>query len=186
VNNPGHFSYFRGASNDAAGIIAGPYLYTFNRWSLAFTADLGVDAVITPLENNRQNLERTVSPGRRGFALITLFARPALFRIRADMRAISGMEEFSGGRGEEFRLLAGREGSQVIPETPFSIVDKRPFLETSGFHRFILDLSGPPLKKKDYRALMTAYQSAAPIPGISRFNWKDGFFHDDAGEGKNS
>jgi putative protease len=90
------------------------------------------------------------------------------------------MEEFSGGRGEEFRLLAGREGSQVIPEKPFSIVDKRPFLETAGFRRFILDLSGPPLKKKDYRALMTAYQSASPIPGISRFNWKDGFFHDDA------
>ncbi|GHU84447.1 peptidase U32 [Spirochaetia bacterium] len=195
VNNPGHFALFRGPGAQAAGgsagsirdqagtcglkppaLIAGPYLYTFNRWASAFVASLGADAVITPLENNRQNLERTVSPGRRGFTFVTLFAYPALFRIRADLGRVYSFRGFQDSRGEPFRLISETDGSQVIPEKPFSIVDKRPFLEEAGFRRFILDLSGPPLKKKDYRTLMTALKSAAPLPDISRFNWKDGFY----------
>jgi putative protease len=197
VNNLGHFALFRNnaapgskaaLSGDAAALppgkmpprpaalIAGPYLYTFNRWAASFVCSLGARAFITPLENNRQNLERTVSPGCRSLALVTLFARPALFRIRASLERQYGFGLFEDSRGEQFRLLAGGGGSRVIPETPFSIVDKRPFLEEAGFRRFVIDLSGPPVKKKDYKKLMDALRDAAPLPGISRFNWKDGFY----------
>ncbi|MDR0710065.1 MAG: U32 family peptidase [Spirochaetaceae bacterium] len=191
VNNLGHFALFRntaalfkggaartgnGAAKPAA-LIAGPFLYTFNRWAAAFVSSLGVAAFITPLENNRQNLERTVSPGRRSLTMITLFARPALFRIRASLDRQYDFGVFEDGRGEQFRLLAGGDGgSRVIPEKPFSIVDKRPFLEEAGFRRFIIDLSGPPVKKKDYKNLMAALDNAAPLPNITRFNWKDGFY----------
>ncbi|GHV88379.1 peptidase U32 [Spirochaetia bacterium] len=203
VNNPGHFALFRDLDGKVAGgsaastngreatagrglkppaLIAGPYLYTFNRWAAAFVASLGADAIITPLENNRQNLERTISagspgnPSRRGYTFVTLFAYPALFRIRAGLGGVYPFRQFQDSRGEQFRLISETDGSQVIPEKPFSIVDKRPFLEEAGFRRFILDLSGPPLKKKDYRTLMTALKAAAPLPDISRFNWKDGFY----------
>jgi putative protease len=193
VNNLGHFALFKNNAalfrNSAAppkdsaakpaALIAGPFLYTFNRWAAAFVLSLGAAAFVTPLENNRQNLERTVSPGRRSLALITLFARPALFRIRASLKRQYNFGVFEDGRGEQFRLLAGGGedgGSQVIPEKPFSIVDKRPFLEEAGFRRFIIDLSGPPVKKKDYKVLMAALGNAAPLPNITRFNWKDGFY----------
>jgi collagenase-like PrtC family protease len=168
-------------------LIAGPWLYTFNRWSAAFVSSLGAassaleGSLVTPLENNRQNLERTLHPAQRAFSFITLYARPALFRIRADLSAY-GFGEFSDGRGEDFRLLTGAEGSRVVPERPFSIIDKRPFLEQSGFRRFIIDLSGHRgIKKKDYKNLMEAVRAAAPLPGISRFNWKDGFFQTEPG-----
>jgi putative protease len=202
VNNPGHFSYFReGAAKTAKPpeparginrkvlspfLIAGPYLYQYNRWANAFVASLGVDAMISPPENNRQNLEKTVSPGRRAFTFITLFSYPALFRIRTDLRERYGSGEFRDSRGEGFRLVpggdnaglggAGGEGSLVIPEKPFSIVDKVPFLEEAGFRRFILDFSGPPLRKKDYRDIMNALRTGRPLPNVSRFNWKDGFY----------
>jgi len=58
VNNPGHFSLFRGFDN--VKLIAGPWLYMFNSWSLSFVSSLGVDAFVSPLENNRQNLEKTI------------------------------------------------------------------------------------------------------------------------------
>jgi putative protease len=183
VNNLGHFALFRNTVPAKGGrpvkpvtLIAGPYLYTFNRWAAAFVSSLEIAAFITPLENNRQNLERTVSAGRRAFAMITLFARPALFRIRADLGPVYNFGVFEDSRGEQFRLLPDRGGSQVIPETPFSIVDQRPFLEEAGFRRFIIDLSGPPLKKKDYKNLMSALSDAAPLLNITRFNWKDGFY----------
>jgi putative protease len=181
VNNPGHFSYFRGGARSADGpsLIAGPYFYAFNSWSAAFIAAQGPEAIVSPLENNRQNLERTFPraggfPGRRG-VFITVFAYPPLFRIRADLSA-HGFKDFSGGRNERFKLISRPEGSLVIPETPFSIVDKIPFLKEAGFGRFIADLSGPPLKKKDYKALMGAVENALPLAGTSRFNWKDGFY----------
>jgi putative protease len=207
VNNPGHFALFRDSHPEEKPpeqaraeprshgkprspaetlLIAGPWLYTFNRWSAAFVAALGANALITPLENNRQNLERTIDPPRRAFTFVTLFARPALFRIRADLSGY-GFGAFSDGRGEDFRLESDAGGSRVIPERPFSIVDKRPFLEQAGFRRFIIDLSGlagTALKKKDYRSMMDAVKAACPLSGISRFNWKDGFFSPEQGTGK--
>jgi putative protease len=186
VNNPGHFSFFRGdaARRDPAGqpsgpgpaLIAGPYLYVFNRWAASFVSSLGADNFVSPLENNRQNLEKTLSPGRRSLCFVTIFAWPALFRIRADLGGIYGFKSFADSRGEEFHLSTGREGSVVYPERPFSIVDKIPFLREAGFHRFILDLSGRPLKKAGYRDLMKSVRNAAPLPETSRFNWKDGFY----------
>jgi putative protease len=176
VNNLGHFALFKDHAAKPAILIAGPFLYTFNRWAAAFVSSLGITAFVTPLENNRQNLERTVSPGRRSLALVTLFARPTLFRIRASLKRQYNFGIFEDSRGEQFRLLAEDGGSRVIPEKPFSIVDKRPFLEEAGFRRVIIDLSGPPIKKKDYKILMAAIDNAAPLPNITRFNWKDGFY----------
>jgi putative protease len=178
VNNPGHFSYFRnsGTSSNQAALIAGPYLYQFNRWAASFITSLGVEAAVSPPENNRQNLEKTVGPGRRAFTFVPLFAYPVLFRIRADLSGLYDFGEFHDSRAERFRLLSGSEGSQVIPEKPYSIVDKVPFLKEAGFRRFILDFSGPSLRKKDYRDIMNALIAGRPLPDISRFNWKDGFF----------
>jgi putative protease len=62
-------------------------------------------------------------------------------------------------------------------------VDKTPFLKEAGFGRFILDCSGPPLKKADYRDLINAVKNGTPVPGASRFNWKDGFYQEEEKKG---
>jgi putative protease len=175
VNNPGHFSCFRGEQRGPA-LIAGPYLYVFNRWAASFVSSLGTEVFVSPLENNRQNLEKTVESGRRSLCFVPVFSWPALFRIRADLGGVYGFKDFTDSRGEGFRLSTGNEGSVVYPERPFSIVDKIPFLKEAGFNRFIVDLSGPPLKKNAYRDLMKSVKDAIPLPDISRFNWKDGFY----------
>jgi putative protease len=175
VNNPGHLSYFRNRVPPVS-LIAGPYLYAFNRWAASFISSLGLDALVSPLENNRKNWERTISPDRRSAAFITVFAYPALFRIRADLSPVYDFENFRDSRDEQFRLISNSDGSLVVPEKPFSIVDKIPFLRESGFGRFILDFSGPPLRKKDYKDIMAAARNAVPLPNSERFNWKDGFY----------
>jgi putative protease len=206
ANNPGHFSYFRGVMDKNAapgggkgngrpgtkslGLIAGPYLYTFNRWSASFVSSMGAGYLVSPLENNRQNLERTIDPSYRQRVFITVFAWPALFRIRAGLGGLYDFGPFSDSQDEEFRLAAGEEGSSVYPRQPFSIVDKLPFLREAGFSRFILDLrgglgnSGSSLKKNQYRDLMKAAQNALPLAGASRFNWKDGFYEPPRPEGR--
>jgi putative protease len=182
LNNPGHFSFF---TRDTAKplLIAGPWLYAFNPWAASFSASQGADALVSPLENNRQNLEKTAAAlGQfRSRILVTLFAWPPLYRIRADLRQQYRFTHFNDSRGEAFMLIPGKH-SIVIPEQPFSIVDKKPFLEEAGFHRFIVDFSGGsfdgsfPLKKKLYKEVMSAAQNASPLSNTVRFNWKDGFF----------
>ncbi|GHV94914.1 peptidase U32 [Spirochaetia bacterium] len=204
LNNLGHFSLFRGP--EEVRLIAGPWLYMFNTWSVSFVASLGVDGFVSPLENNRQNLERTLGGGRsnsggsnsgrsggreqrdgsrqgggslgwlRSKFFIPVFGWPSLFRIRADLGPVYDFNVFSDNRDENFSLVTNFDGSQVIPEKPFSITDKIPFLKEAGFDRFIIDLSGPVLKKADYRDLMRAVNEGVPLPRVSRFNWKDGFF----------
>jgi U32 family peptidase len=173
VNNLGHLAFFRGTE---AKIIAGPYLYTFNSWAYSFVNALGLTNIITPLENGRQNLDRTVDAQRRPGTFVTIFAYAALFRIRGNLSSMYDFSDFSDGRGENFQLISSDDGSLVVPEKPFSIVDKIPFLKEAGFSKFIIDFSGPQLKKRDYKDVIDAAKAGAPLPFTTRFNWKDGFF----------
>jgi putative protease len=155
----------------------------FNQWALRFVAENGAACFVSPLENNRQNLERTVPREMRNRFFITVYSRPSLFRIRADLGGIYSFKKFSGNRGEDFRLLTAPEGSLVYPEKPFYIADKIPFLTQAGFGRFILDLSAAPVKKNEYRDLMETVRHAVPLRGAGRFNWKDGFYQGTGAEG---
>jgi putative protease len=146
-------------------------------------SSLGADYLASPLENNRQNLEKTIDPSYRHRVFITVFAWPPLFRVRADLGGLYNFGPFSDSQDEGFRLATGKEGTLVYPQQPFSIIDKIPFLREAGFSRFILDLCGSPgpssgssLKKVQYRNLMKSAQNAVPLAGASRFNWKDGFY----------
>ena len=188
VNNPGHFSLFRGKSpasgnskdQEKISLIAGPWLYAFNEWAWDFIARSGAEYCVSPLENNRQNLEKTFTweSGRRTQVFLTIFNRPSLFRIRSDLGRLYDFKNISGSRDETFLLAPAPEGTLVFPGESFSIVDKTPFLREAGFSRFILDFSSGPLKKAEYRIIMEAANQAIPLPGTSRFNWKNGFFRE--------
>ncbi|MDR0290533.1 MAG: U32 family peptidase, partial [Treponema sp.] len=170
VNNLGHFSLFRDVRTEVQ-LIAGPWLYIFNTWALSYIMSLGVDGVIPPLENNRQNMERTIgtdSRQLRSLFFVPVFAWPPLFSIKADLGRLYDFKTFSDNRDENFSLICESDGSRVIPEKPFSISDKIPFLKEAGFRHFVIDLSGPPLKKTNYKDLMRAVENGAPLPRISR------------------
>jgi putative protease len=148
----------------------------FNRFAASFVSALGLDYFVSPLENNRQNLEKTVDTARRALAFVPVFAYPALFRIRASLRDLYDFSAFADSHDEAFRLTCSDQGSLVLPDRPFSIVDKIPFLKEAGFGRFIIDFSGTTLKKADYRDVIRAAKDSLPLPRTSRFNWKDGFY----------
>jgi collagenase-like PrtC family protease len=194
VNNPSHFSLFRESKNkmaqdarpgkrtaqDTITLIAGPWLYIYNSWSLAFFNSAGAEYFVSPLENNRQNLERTLSDAafrRRTF--VTVYTHPSLFRIRSPLGEVYDFKRFSSAQDESFRLVSSSNGTIVYPETPFYIADKIPFLQKAGFRRFILDFSNAPLKKAHYKEMVKAAKEAALPAGQSRFNWKNGFFRNE-------
>ena len=189
LNNMGHFPLLRKNeefTDVKIKLIAGPWLYTFNAWAWDFISHCGADYCITPLENSRQNLERTFqgSGGKsagiysRSKVFITILSQPSLFRMRPDYSRVYDFNSFNDKKNDEFRISSMQEGSIVYPVTYFSIIDKIPFLKEAGFNYFILDLSSSPVRKSEYRDLMKAVKETSPLPNISRFNWKNGFYRE--------
>lgn len=176
VNNPGHIGMLR---NRGLRLIAGPWLYTFNRWAVDWLNKQGLYSIITPFENSRENLEETFDPKWRSRAFVTVFAWPTLFRMRFRLPASYDFSFFSDRQGGSFKALSTDDGSFVMPENPFSIADKAQAIRKTGFTRLIIDLSKTKLKKQEYRIIMDSIRKGTPLPDVSRFNWKDGFYDPD-------
>jgi putative protease len=195
VNNPGQIAPLKQAN---AALIAGPYLYAFNRHAAAFLQNAGFSFFVSPFENARQNLEKTYGGSTeadrqnerntavrvkalRAAVFLTIYVQPKLFQIAGNLNGDNSLGTFYDKEGTAFRLAddgSARNGtSYAVPETPFSITDKIPFLKTAGWSRFILDFTPQPLKKVRYKAVMQAATQGTVLP-CTRFNWKDGFYTD--------
>lgn len=173
ANNVGHLGLLR---NKNVKVIAGPYLYTFNRWAVSWLENQNVGAFISPYENSRRNLEAVYEENVRARVLVPIFAYPALFRIRFKLPKDYDFTFFSDKEGTSFKVNSTRDGSFVMPELPFSIIDKTNFLAGSGFKRFLLDFSKTKVKKPEFKQIYTALVKQQPLLETSRFNWKDGFY----------
>jgi putative protease len=197
ANNPGHLALLRqlspraedtrqqtarrGSTKDNAGltVIAGPWLYTFNTWAAAFLLGEGARFIVPPLEVSKQNLQNLIGAVPASAILPVVFSYPALFRTRSALAARYDFTEFFDREDSHYSLSSAGEGSVVTPLQPFSIVDRIPAFQKEGIGKFILDFSRVRLHKPFYKQVMKAAEEGKPIPGTSRFNWKDGFWRGD-------
>ncbi|AEE16002.1 peptidase U32 family protein [Treponema brennaborense] len=173
VNNPAHIAMLRGKP---VSLIAGPYLYTFNRWAVSWLENQEIGAFVMPYENSRRNLEATFDGAQRSRVLIPVFAYPALFRMRFKLPASYDFTFFNDKEGMTFKALSTPDGAFVMPDNPFSIIDKIQFLKNAGFTRYLIDFSKTSVHKKHLKQILTAMYRAQVLPDTSRFNWKDGFY----------
>lgn len=173
ANNIAHISILKGKG---VNIIAGPYLYTFNRWAVSWLENQNIGTFISPYENSRHNLEDTYDMQFRQRVLVPVFAYPALFRIRFKLPKSYDFTFFSDKEDVSFKVNSTPDGSFVMPETPFSIIDKVDFLASIGFKRILIDFSKTKVQKTHFKQVYQALLKKQILPGTSRFNWKDGFY----------
>ena len=162
-----------------AVLTAGPYLYTFNRWAVSWLENQNITPLITPLENSKDNLLETFPVEQRKRVLVTVFAYPALFRMRFQLPESYDFMYFSDRQESVFKALSTPDGSFVLPDNPFSIVDKQKTLKSMGFSHFLIDLSKTDVKRNELKQIMSAYYNGRVLPETSRFNWKEGFYSPD-------
>ncbi len=175
VNNLSHIEMLRGKN---LNLIAGPYLYTFNKWAVSFLENLNLMALWTPIENSADNLDETFAGfTERSRVLLSVFAYPVLFRMRFSLPEEYDFTYFTDRENSEFRVNSSVDGSFVMPELPFSIIEKIEQLKVKGFRRFVIDFSKTQVRKNDMRDLTNIMQKHEIIEGASRFNWKDGFYN---------
>ncbi|MBR4323817.1 peptidase U32 family protein [Treponema sp.] len=173
VNNIAHISMLRGKG---ANLIAGPYLYTFNRWAASWFENQNIGAFITPLENSWDNLKMTWEESVRDRVLVTAYAYPALFRMRFKLPESYDFLYFMDKEETVFKVNSTEDGSVVMPEAPFSIVDKSEILNSAGFKRILLDFSRTKVSRQELKMVTSSMIKRQPVPESSRFNWKNGFY----------
>lgn len=173
ANNVAHLALLK---NKKVNVIGGPYLYTFNRWAVSWLENQNIGAFISPYENSRKNLQETFEKPFRQRVLIPVFAYPALFRIRFKLPDDYNFTYFADKEEKEFKVVSSADGSFVMPEIPFSIMDKTDVLMSEGFSRFLIDLSRTKVSKGEFRQISSAYFKRITLPDVSRFNWKEGFY----------
>ncbi len=174
VNNIAQIQMLKGKK---VHIIAGPYLYTFNRWAVSFFENQDIGAFIMPYEDSRKNLEATFDQNVRARVLVPVFAYPALFRIRFKLPEDYGFTYFSDKEEGMFKVVSSDDGSFVMPELPFSLLDKTEFLSQAGFKKILVDFSKTKLSKGQIKNVSSSLFKKQPFPEVNRFNWKDGFYN---------
>ncbi|MDY2840447.1 MAG: U32 family peptidase [Treponema sp.] len=173
VNNIAHIQMLKCLK---VNMIAGPYLYTFNRWAVSWLENQNIGAFIMPYENSRRNLEATFDANVRARVMVPVFAYPALFRMRFKLPSDYDFTYFEDKEEKCFKVNSTIDGSFVMPEEPFSIVDKVNFINQAGFKRVLIDFSKTKVNRSQIKAISTSMIKAQPLPDVSRFNWKDGFY----------
>jgi len=173
ANNIAHIQMLKGSK---VNIIAGPYLYTFNRWAVSWLENQNIGAFIMPYENSRRNLEQTFDQNVRSRVLVPIFAYPALFRMRFKLPEDYDFTYFEDKEKKVFKVNSTVDGSFVMPEEPFAITDKVNFIKQSGFTKVLIDFSKTKVTRNQIKTISTSMLKAQAIPECSRFNWKDGFY----------
>jgi putative protease len=191
ANNIGHLGLLRGLNPkslepakplrgpkppEGLTIVAGPYLYAFNRWAASFLLEEGSRFVVPPLEISKQDFQKVAEAAPNASWMPIVFSYPALFRIRADLAGTYGFSTFTDRDGSAYELSPSGDGSVVTPMKPYSIVDRIPFLQKEGLGKFILDFSSVKLTKPLYKQVMKAAEEGRLLPETGRFNWKEGFW----------
>lgn len=174
VNNLAHIQMLKKKNMN---MIAGPYLYTFNRWAVSWLENQNIGAFIMPYENSRRNLEATYDEKVRSRVLVPVFAYPALFRMRFKLPSDYDFTYFEDKEETVFKVNSTPDGSFVMPEQPFSILDKVNFITSSGFKKVLIDFSKTKVTRSQIKAITTSMAKSQPLPDVSRFNWKDGFYN---------
>ncbi len=175
VNNLAHIAILKGKKD--VKLLAGPYLYTFNKWAVSFLENQDLMAVQMPFEDGEQNLCDTfASYAERSRVLLPIFAYPALFRMRFKLPKDYDFTYFSDKQKMSFKVNSTADGSFVMPEMPFSIIEKLETISNKGFERHLLDFSKTRVLKGDMKNLLNLIYRHGHVDGSSRFNWKDGFY----------
>ena len=158
-------------------LIAGPYLYTFNRYAIKYLEDEGLTNIVSPIENSYENVEKCyTNKAMKEHLLLNIFAYPALFRISSPLPNKYDFLYFSDKENIIFKAFSTNSSSFVLPEKPFSITHRVAQLKKDGFERFLIDLSHTALNIKEYRFISNAFTKSLHIEDTSQFNWKEGFY----------
>ncbi|MBR6062503.1 MAG: U32 family peptidase, partial [Spirochaetales bacterium] len=175
VNNVSEIAYFR--EDKESVLIGGQYLYTFNSFAVELLLKQHITYFIPPLEISKKNFYDLLDIFGANIFILNIFTFPVLFQINANLK--THPDKLHDMRNNNFFVIRENQTTRVIPDVPFSLLDKQPLLTKNNIRKVIVDLCDVSLSKSDYKNLVKRLASNQNTERFTRFNWNDGFYRDE-------
>ena len=175
INNVSEITYFKDDKDSL--LIGGQYLYTFNSFAVELLQKQHISYFIPPLEISKKNFYDLLAIFGANIFILNIFTFPVLFQINANLK--THPDRLHDIRNNNFYVIREKETTRVIPDVPYSLMDKQPLLTKNNIRKVIVDLCDVSLSKSDYKNLVKRLASNQNTEKFSRFNWNDGFYRDE-------
>jgi len=178
LNNVSHFGFFESNENE---LTAGPFLYTWNAYTAAFYADLGIKYFTVSWEDDFLNIRKVCSPGLGRHLVVYLYGYAPVARSRLIAKEmlgeglISDCSETAAERKTSeggFKAVFESGLAVLVPEKPFSIFNARKKLSTMNVSNFGIDLSYITPDRKIWDEIFAAYTACENTDNTVKFNFK--------------
>jgi putative protease len=165
----------KGVRRNGRRLIFGSYtLNLLNSQALAGARGLGVDMPQFSIETDKENARRAMLCAPSVQTAFTIFSYLPVITSRMDLNAFSQRGPITSPKGERFywhREAAGNVGV-LLPDKPFSLINRQAELKDAGFYDWIIDLSHW-IKSKHTPRGAAEGRSLSHIPAKA-FNFFDG------------
>jgi putative protease len=167
VANWGHFRLF----TEPTEVLLADYTFNvLNSQASSLLKEMGCQALILSLENDRDNLRKLV-PAIRGITpLATVHGWPPLFISRLKVKPREDLT-IRGPNREQFQYRRQGGLTEVRSEQPLCLLEHLNGLNELGLKGFVIDLRGQKLRANDLHAVMkSAQRQVCPRP-YTTFNY---------------
>jgi putative protease len=168
VANWGHFRLF----TEPVDMLLADYTFNvLNSQASSLLKEMGCQALILSLENDRDNLGKLAAAIRGITPLVTVYGWPPLFISRLKVKLREDLE-IRGPRREHFRYRRQEGLTEVRSEYPLCLLEHLNDLIKLGLKGFVVDLRGQRLRTNDLHAVMKSVQrQICPRPHTT-FNYR--------------
>jgi putative protease len=145
-------------------------VYVFNDAAVRLLSDTGIKLFCYPLENDLNNLMSYYN--KKG--IVPLYYRPALFYSRMPVRIRDKYHSFRDDKNYVFQKINQNGMTIVIPREPVSLTQYKSKLDSSGFGRYLIDLTYEKPSDKRFHTILQKLKASEQIQPSSTFNFKKG------------
>jgi putative protease len=165
--NWGHFRLF----TEPSEVLIADYTFNvLNSQASSLLKDMGCQALILSLENDRDNLRKLV-PAIQGITpLVTVHGWPPLFISRLRIKPRENLA-IRGPNREFFQYRRQGSLTEIHPERPLCLLEHLSDLGKLGVQGFVVDLRGQRLRPQDLSTIMKGVQRRYCPKPHSTFNY---------------
>ncbi len=172
INNLGHFPLFDKIEN--LTLYSSFRLFSLNSQSIAALAELGIKEAELYIEDDQNNLSDILRHQLPIPTAMTVYASVPLLTSRIKIKNVRSDTPVLSDRGDSYRVQQRQGLTWLNSETDFSFIANMPQFESSGCHRFIIDLSHLGPFSQQGKQVLDAVKKGYDPQGRSKFNFDRG------------
>ena len=165
----------RGLGGKGRVTISGSYtLNLLNSQALLGAKGLGIEAPQFSIETDKENARLALAHAYSVRTAFTIFSYPPVFTSRMDLKAFRQRGVLTSPKGEHFYWRSEGGMGFLVPDRPFSLLNRQDDLKETGFSAWVIDLSHWLKSRRMPRGMAPDIKTLSRMLHGKAFNFFDG------------